>query len=65
MDSVHTAADAHAFTTECSIVKIHKRLHRTGYHLSPYIHFTEEKKNSKRNAFLNILQSISASVSKQ
>ena len=40
---VHTTADTHAFTTECTIVKIHKRLHCTGYHLSPYIHVTEGK----------------------
>lgn len=44
MSSVHTTADTHAFTTECTIIKIHKRLHCTGYHLSPYIHVTEENK---------------------
>ena len=43
MSSIHTAADAHASTTECSTVKNHKRLHCTGYHLSPYVQFTKAK----------------------
>lgn len=44
---IHKAADAYAFTTKRSTIKIHKRLQCTGYHLSPYIHFTNETQESR------------------